>query len=104
MSVPILGLSIGYTYHPVIPNPKYNVPREEPLKWQPWEMEPDMITLELEAGPAALRLYGSVLKVLAAIKVMQQCATIYQMTIKTKSFSILYNSRSCENTPGSTPV
>jgi len=72
MSVPILGLSIGYTYHPVIPNPKYDVPRDEPLKWHPWEMEPDVITLELEAGPAALRLYGSLLRVLAAIKVMTQ--------------------------------
>lgn len=69
MSVPILGLSIGYTYHPIIPNPKYNVPRDEPLKCHPSDLEPDVITLELEAGPAALRLFGSVLKILAAIKV-----------------------------------
>lgn len=69
MSVPILGLSLGYMYHPLYPSPKYEVPRGEPLPCDPTQWEPDVISLELEAGPAALRMFGSLLAMLAAIKV-----------------------------------
>ncbi|EDO32365.1 predicted protein, partial [Nematostella vectensis] len=84
MSVPIMGLSLGYMYHPVIPNSKYDVPRDRPLLWEPLDMEPDVITLELEAGPAALRLFGSLLRILNGIKenyfgmdqVFQECVSL----------------------------
>ena len=69
MSVPILGLSLGYMYHPLYPSPKYEVPRGEPLPCDPTQWEPDVISLELEAGPAALRMFGSLLAMLADIKV-----------------------------------
>ena len=69
MSVPILGLSLGYMYHPVVRNPKHLVPRNEPLPCDPTEWEPDVITLELDAGPAALRLCGALIKSVLAIKV-----------------------------------
>ena len=69
MSVPILGLSLGYMYHPSYPSPKNEVPRGAPLPCDPTQWEPDVISLELEAGPAALRMFGSLMSVLAAIKV-----------------------------------
>ena len=69
MSVPILGLSLGYMYHPLYPSPKFEVPRGEPLLCDPTQWEPDVISLELEAGPAALRMFGSLLAMLANIKV-----------------------------------
>ena len=69
MSVPILGLSLGYMYHPMYPSPKFEVPRGEPLPCDPTHWEPDVISLELEAGPAALRMFGSLLAMLASIKV-----------------------------------
>lgn len=69
MSVPILGLSLGYMYHPLYPSPKNEVPRGAPLPCDPTQWEPDVISLELEAGPAALRMFGSLMSVLAAIKV-----------------------------------
>lgn len=69
MSVPILGLSLGYMYHPLYPSPKYEVLRGEPLPCDPTQWEPDVISLELEAGPAALRMFGSLLAMLADIKV-----------------------------------
>ena len=69
MSVPILGLSLGYMYHPLYPSPKNEVPRGAPLPCDPTHWEPDVISLELEAGPAALRMFGSLMSVLAAIKV-----------------------------------
>ena len=69
MSVPILGLSLGYMYHPMYPSPKFEVPRGEELPCDPTQWEPDVISLELEAGPAALKVFGSLLAMLAAIKV-----------------------------------
>ena len=69
MSVPILGFSLGYMYHPLYPSPKNEVPRGAPLPCDPTHWEPDVISLELEAGPAALRMFGSLMSVLAAIKV-----------------------------------
>ena len=69
MSVPILGLSLGYMYHPLYPSPKNEVLRGAPLPCDPTHWEPDVISLELEAGPAALRMFGSLMSVLAAIKV-----------------------------------
>lgn len=69
MSVPILGLSLGYMYHPMYPSPKYEVPRGEPLPRDPTQWEPDVISLELEAGPAALKMFGSLLAMMASIKV-----------------------------------
>lgn len=69
MSVPILGLSLGYMYHPLYPSPKFEVSRGYPLPSDPTQWEPDVISLELEAGPAALRMFGSLLAMLAAIKV-----------------------------------
>ena len=71
MSVPILGLSLGYMYHPMYPSPKFEVPIGEPLPCDPTQWEPDVISLELEAGPAALRMFGSLLAMLADIKVSQ---------------------------------
>ncbi|XP_068720760.1 bridge-like lipid transfer protein family member 1 [Montipora capricornis] len=68
MSVPILGLSLGYMYHPMYPSPKFEVPIGEPLPCDPTQWEPDVISLELEAGPAALRMFGSLLAMLADIK------------------------------------
>lgn len=76
MSVPILGLSLGYMYHPLYPSPKYEVPRGDPLPCDPTQWEPDVISLELEAGPAALRMFGSLLAMLASIKVWYQSFTI----------------------------
>ena len=69
MSVPILGLSLGYMYHPLYPSPKYEVSRGEPLPCDSTQWEPDVISLEIEAGPAALRMFGSLMAMLAAIKV-----------------------------------
>ena len=69
MSVPLLGLTLGYMYHPLYPSPIYEVPRGDPLPCDPTQWEPDVISLELEAGPAALRMFGSLLSMLAAIKV-----------------------------------
>ena len=69
MSVPVLGLSLGYVYHPVLPHPCAEVPKDGCFPFDPYELESDVITLELEAGPAALKLMGPLLKVLAAIKV-----------------------------------
>lgn len=71
MSVPILGLSLGYMYHPMYPSPKFEVPIGEALRCDPTQCEPDVISLELEAGPTALRMFGSLLAMLAAIKVSQ---------------------------------
>ena len=69
MSVPMLDFSLGYVYHPVLPNPEVEVPRVGPLPFDPYDLESDVITLELEAGPTALKVFGPLLKVLAAIKV-----------------------------------
>ncbi|KAJ7356248.1 hypothetical protein OS493_026003 [Desmophyllum pertusum] len=55
MSVPILGLSLWYMYHPLYPSPKYEVPRGEDLPCDPTQWEPDVISLELEAGPASIK-------------------------------------------------
>ena len=80
MSVPILGLALGYMYHPIYSGPRYEVPRNKELPCDPTKWEPDVISLELEAGPAALRLFGSLLNMLAAIKV-HSISMIYLLVI-----------------------
>ncbi|XP_022799728.1 uncharacterized protein KIAA1109-like isoform X2 [Stylophora pistillata] len=86
MSVPILGLSLGYIYHPMYPSPKFEVPRGEELLCDPTQWEPDVITLELDAGPAALKVFGSLLAILAAIK--ENYFGIYQ---EFKELGVKYN-------------
>ena len=69
MSVPILGIMLGYRYHPVVKCAKDLVARSKPLPSDPTEWEPDVITLELDAGPAALKLFGALITTVLSIKV-----------------------------------
>ncbi|XP_076277866.1 transmembrane protein KIAA1109 homolog tweek isoform X6 [Lasioglossum baleicum] len=90
-SVPIVALSINYTYHlcpPLGPTPQANIttPEKEEIllspmriprcrkspglewttngsqKFDPQSIAPDKVTLDLEIGPSILFLYGSLLK------------------------------------------
>uniref|UniRef100_T1J6C2 Bridge-like lipid transfer protein family member 1 C-terminal domain-containing protein n=1 Tax=Strigamia maritima TaxID=126957 RepID=T1J6C2_STRMM len=97
-TVPIVALSIGYTYHPVPPvkhlshDLNFTTPEKEeilllpirppvgeesgrrkdvkkvPENFDPTTLDADKINLELEIGPSVLFLYGSVLKSLVHIK------------------------------------
>ncbi|XP_012263790.2 transmembrane protein KIAA1109 homolog isoform X5 [Athalia rosae] len=90
-SVPIVALSINYTYHPcppLGPTPQANIttPEKEEIllspmriprcrkspglqwtqdgsqKFDPQSLSPDKVSLELEIGPSVLVLYGSLIK------------------------------------------
>ncbi|CAN8032239.1 unnamed protein product, partial [Ixodes persulcatus] len=92
-SVPIVALSLGYTYHPVPPldfahpldfdvttpekeelllspmrPPKGRAALLPPEDFDPGNMAPDVLSLELEIGPSVLTLDGSVLHLLMQLK------------------------------------
>lgn len=74
-STPILSLIIMYTYHPILPGETFENIQDrcqacsEDIPQQPTDLEPDVISLELNANACAFKLIGMVFKALVNIKV-----------------------------------
>jgi len=114
-SVPIVALSINYTYHPLPPlgpPPQANIttPEKEEIllspmriprcrkssglqwtqdssqKFDPTTLPADLVNVELEIGPSVMLLYGSLLRNLMHLKVYDSSASCSAVHLERKNW------------------